>query len=204
MWNTSFHSSPPTMTLPKMEIPHVTWALCHVIIVYHSHFLTPSNPGASNTQLVLFPACFHTPHCLLLPKPHGWSTLSHISFTARGCTHLSFVVLYLLHRLKVHFPAAKRSSGHSDLLFIPINHPDHRDVHSPARYICSTVRATTVPPRQLLVPVLVHPRALNCLHLCHALPPEAQRHSTTRPSPSPELSLLRFRFSAISACMWLY
>jgi len=112
----SFHSSPPTMTLLKMEIPHVTWVSCHIIIVYCSHFLTPSNPGVSNTQLVLFPTCFHTSHCLLLPKSHGWSTLWHIPFTTHGCTHLSFVVLYLFHRLKAHFLAVKRLSGH--LVFI--------------------------------------------------------------------------------------
>ena len=80
-------------------------------ITLSSHFLMPPNPGAGgvthimDTQqssvLGLFPTCSHAqrylllPHHLLLPKPHGWSTLSHMPFTACSCTHLWHLLCYI-------------------------------------------------------------------------------------------------------------
>src|SRR5258708_9031232 len=120
------------MTLPKMEIPHVTGSSRRVmLLVYHFILLFShasqsrcrwSDPYYGHTAKLCSRFVSHLFTCPEVPPPPAPPSttqtprLQHFIAYALHRTPLhasvTFAALYLLQRLKAHFPATKGPSGH--------------------------------------------------------------------------------------------
>jgi hypothetical protein len=112
------------MTLPKMEISHVTGASHHICcFVYHfilsfSHAFQPS-AGRSDPYYGHTASLFTCPEVPSPPAPPSTTQTPQLEhFIAYALHHMqlhtsvTFTALYLLQCLKACFPAAKELSGH--------------------------------------------------------------------------------------------
>ena len=83
---------------------HIMWPVPKLILVRHE------TPGASYKYLL--------PHCDLLPLtlPLGRHFIAYAFHRTQLHSSMTFVALYLLQRLKAHFPTAKESSSHCSFI----------------------------------------------------------------------------------------